>query len=221
MKINKDTRIYASFSSNPGNLGCKRFNNAFEKNEIDAIYYPFKIEDFNEAIKAAKTLNIAGAAISMPFKIIAYLKSDILDETSKIAGSVNTILFEKNKIIGFNTDYLAIQDYLNIIDLKYKDAIIIGTGAFSKSAYIALNNKNIHCNFIPRYEINKIKLENITNKIIFNATPIDISNNINKQSLFIDCLTSSNTGKQISFFGARRQFYDIYSFSKNYIFEEI
>ena len=36
--INKDTKIYCSFSSNPGNNGCIYFNTKFQQNNINAIY---------------------------------------------------------------------------------------------------------------------------------------------------------------------------------------
>ena len=37
MLINKDTKIFCSFSSNPGNNGCEFFNTKFQENNINAI----------------------------------------------------------------------------------------------------------------------------------------------------------------------------------------
>ena len=39
--IDKDTKIYGSFSNNPGNNGCKFFNAQFKKEGINAIYKSF------------------------------------------------------------------------------------------------------------------------------------------------------------------------------------
>ena len=66
--INKDTKIYCSFSSNPGNNGCKYFNNLFERKNINAIYKSFYSDNIQKSIEAVKTLNISGFAVSMPFK---------------------------------------------------------------------------------------------------------------------------------------------------------
>ena len=46
--INKDTEIYCSFSSNPGNNGCVFFNKVFKKKNIDAIYKSFYSNDIND-----------------------------------------------------------------------------------------------------------------------------------------------------------------------------
>ena len=67
--INKNTEIYCSFSSNPGNNGCVFFNEAFKKKNINAIYKSFYSNDIYESIKAVKSLGIKGFAVSMPFKI--------------------------------------------------------------------------------------------------------------------------------------------------------
>ena len=47
MLINKDTEIYCSFSSNPGNNGCNFFNDKFVSNNINAIYKSFYSEDID------------------------------------------------------------------------------------------------------------------------------------------------------------------------------
>ena len=39
--INKETKIYCSFSSNPGNNGCIFFNSEFKELNMNAIYKSF------------------------------------------------------------------------------------------------------------------------------------------------------------------------------------
>ena len=65
--INKDTKIYGSFSSSPGNNGCEFFNKEFEDRNINAIYKSFYSDDIKKSIEAVKTLSISGFAVSMPF----------------------------------------------------------------------------------------------------------------------------------------------------------
>ena len=64
--IDKDTKIYCSFSQNPGNNGCNFFNSEFEKRKINAIYKSFYSDNISESIKAVKHLDIKGFALSMP-----------------------------------------------------------------------------------------------------------------------------------------------------------
>ena len=75
MKVNKDTLLYGSFSSNPGNNGNIFFNEAFEKYNINAIYKSFYSTDIEKLIISVKHLNFSGFALSMPLKIdiIKYL----------------------------------------------------------------------------------------------------------------------------------------------------
>ena len=93
MKINKDTKIYGSFSSNPGNNGCTFFNNAFTENNIDAIYKSFYSTNAKKLIKSVKHLNFSGFALSMPLKIDIMKYLDDIDESALKTGPVNWIYF--------------------------------------------------------------------------------------------------------------------------------
>ena len=48
--INKDTKIYCSFSENPGNNGGMFFNDAFKRNNIDAIYKSFYSNNIKKSV---------------------------------------------------------------------------------------------------------------------------------------------------------------------------
>ena len=48
--INKDTKLYGSFSDKPGNNGCMFFNKGFKKHKIDAIYKSFYSTDIKKTI---------------------------------------------------------------------------------------------------------------------------------------------------------------------------
>ena len=109
--INKDTKIYCSFSNNPGNNGCKFFNKLFKKNNINAIYKSFYSDDIKKSIEAVKSLNISGFAVSMPFKTeILNLVDYISDEAFEI-GAANTIINHNNKLRAYNTDWIGIYNY--------------------------------------------------------------------------------------------------------------
>ena len=69
MQINRDTKIYCSFSNNPGNNGCLFFNQKFQKENKNAIYKSFYSDNILQSVEAVKTLKISGFAVSMPFKI--------------------------------------------------------------------------------------------------------------------------------------------------------
>lgn len=69
MLIDKDTKIFCSFSINPGNNGCVFFNEKFKQNNVNALYKSFFSDNIKKSVEAVKTLGISGFAVSMPFKI--------------------------------------------------------------------------------------------------------------------------------------------------------
>ena len=90
--INKDTKIYGSFSSKPGNNGCIFFNNKFQENGINAIYKSFYSDNIRNSVIAAKTLDFAGFAVSMPFKVEVLNHVNEVDFAAKVIGAANTIV---------------------------------------------------------------------------------------------------------------------------------
>jgi shikimate dehydrogenase len=198
--INKDTKIYCSFSSNPGNNGCIFFNNAFTEKNINAIYKSFHSNDIQKSIDAVRTLNISGFAISMPFKVecLRYL-DQITDEVNEI-GACNTVINENGNLIGYNTDYFGVKTYIEQLNLNINFLYILGNGGFSKSIQYACKLLNLKYEVIDRKNWDKIK--HLKNQWLFNATPIDIDT----ENKIIDGRPFTQEGKQIALNQAIRQF---------------
>jgi shikimate 5-dehydrogenase len=200
MLINKDTKIFCSFSSNPGNNGCEFFNTKFQENNINAIYKSFYSDNIAESIKAVKILNITGFAVSMPFKITVLDYVDEIDEASKNIGAANTIININGYLKAYNTDWLGVSKYLleNINFLT-----ILGDGGFSKAVQYMCTYKNIPYEVITRKNWDRVY--NLKG-YIFNATPIEV---ITKGHL-IDGRPFTRSGKIIAKLQAEEQ-YKIYT----------
>lgn len=204
--IDKNTKLYGSFSIKAGSVGCRIFNTSFKYDNINAIYKSFSIDDIEDAVKSAKCLSFSGFAVSMPFKsqIIKFL--DETDEIVKKVGTCNTVLIKDNRLIGYNTDYLAIESFLNNVnDLKF--IYILGNGCYSKNVQYYCNQNNINFKVIDRKIWNEIL--SIKNSIIFNCTPVD-DIKYDKSNFFIDCINTSNTGNKLAKLQASIQ-YKIYT----------
>ena len=214
MIINKDTLLFGSFSIKAGNVGCGIFNTAFQYHKINAIYKSFSIKNIKEAVVSAKCLNFSGFAVSMPFKTIVIQYLDEYDEIVKKTNSCNTVIIKNNKLIGYNTDYISVKNYLknmiknNKIFLNSK-FYILGNGSYSGTVQICCTELNINYEIITRQDWNKI--ESINNSIIFNCTPVE-NININKNNIFIDCINTSKTGNELAKIQASIQ-YKLYTFS--------
>ena len=108
--INKDTKIYGSFSSNPGNNGCTFFNNKFQENNINAIYKSF----YSDNIKKGFFLFNLFKDILDQFKLTScspvsvFLRINDWDKQEKLT-------FVKNKI---NREQLDIKYMENCLRLS-------------------------------------------------------------------------------------------------------
>jgi shikimate dehydrogenase len=173
--INKNTKIFYSISSKPGNFGATFFNLAFEKIGIDAIYKPLKLDEsflntvkFNRFISIHKDMGTSGMSISMPFKRIASVDVNIEDYNKDIIrniGNINTLVFrDKYFPYCYNTDHIAFERVCENLLNDSKTAYVYGTGAISNSISYILNKKEI--------EHKKNKNNFFEADFLINATPI-------------------------------------------------
>ena len=168
--INKDTKIYGSFSSNPGNNGCVFFNTKFQENNINAIYKSFYSDDIRTSVIAAKALGFGGFAVSMPFKVEVLKYINEVDFPTKVIGAANTIVNNNGFLKAYNTDWIGVYNYLSLLT-KPDHLYILGNGGFGKAVEYACIQLNIPCRFILRAEWDKVP--NLDG-MVFNATPVDV-----------------------------------------------
>jgi shikimate dehydrogenase len=209
--LNLKTKFFFSISNNPSTRGSNFYNKFFKKKNF--IYLPLKIKNkiiFKEIIifLKKKIINFGGASISMPYKeeIMKYV--DKKDITVKVTKNANTIILSKNKLISYNTDYLAAKKILK--NIRYQNVILIGAGALAKTFLSLQKNKNVYVVNKSKKNISKLnklsfkiikfnfsEVNKIKNFIVINTTPsinkIKIYNyiNFNNAKLIIDCPISS------------------------------
>ena len=166
--INKDTKIYCSFSSNPGNNGCVYFNTKFQQNGVNAIYKSFYSDNIEKSVQAVKSLGIAGFAVSMPFKVEVLKYVDDVDISVKEIGAANTIINLDGYLKAYNTDWLGVKNYFNTLP---EHISILGNGGFSKAVQYACRTLQIEYTVYTREHWHKVA--QLTG-VVFNATPTDV-----------------------------------------------
>jgi len=196
--INKETKIYCSFSSNPGNNGCIFFNSKFKERNMNAIYKSFYSDDIKKSIEAVKSLGIKGFALSMPFKIEALDYVDEVEDSARKIGSINTVVNKDGYLKGYNTDWVGVKKYFEV--RRFDSIFIIGNGGFSKAIQYTCNVMDIRFEVITRENWNII--EELEDKIIFNATPVDVKTD----NFLIDGRPYTDTGREIALYQAKEQF---------------
>lgn len=112
-------------------------NAAFEHLKIDCVYVAFKVgrEELENAVKGMRSLGIYGLNVTMPHKtaIIKYL--DEIDSTAEFIGAVNTVLNDRGKLVGFNTDGLGALKALkeNNVHLDGRRLLLLGAGGAARA----------------------------------------------------------------------------------------
>jgi shikimate dehydrogenase len=112
-------------------------NASFQELKLDFVYIPFRVKqnELREAILGARSLDIHGLNVTMPHKnaVIKYL--DEIDPTARSIGAVNTILNDKGKLIGYNTDGAGALKALkeNGVGLDVKKLLLLGAGGAGKA----------------------------------------------------------------------------------------
>tara|TARA_Y100000385_G_scaffold262707_1_gene294578 strand:+ start:2277 stop:3095 length:819 start_codon:yes stop_codon:yes gene_type:complete len=126
-----------------------------KKYDIDAIYSIIKTEEdgLSDVVKRIKEGSLSGINVTLPYKqkIINHIDQIIND--AKLTGSVNTLLLEKNTVVGENTDVFGLQAaYLKkISDNINKKALVIGAGGVAPSVILSLVKSGVkHISIVNR-----------------------------------------------------------------------
>jgi len=124
----------------------------------------------NELEKVVEELrndkNIAGFNVTVPYKedifdLLQKNKKDKIDESAKLIGAVNTVVKEKDQLIGYNTDGKGFIQSLKEdagFDPKDKKVVVLGTGGGGRAAVThMLSLKENRINFLVLKDIKKAK----------------------------------------------------------------
>lgn len=116
-------------------------NYFFKKENVNACYTRYLLENGKDIIHKFKELKINGANVTVPHKEWAYKLADEVRGIAKEIGAVNTLVSENGKIIGYNTDA---EGFLEVIkDFSYKKVLIIGAGGTAKALSFVLPDAHI------------------------------------------------------------------------------
>ena len=113
---------------------------------LDSVYEKRKVDkkDLKEIVQKVKKGDIKGVNVTVPFKseILNYIDA-FTNEVQKTK-SVNTLVKENNKVVGYNTDKGGFEISLNVNDWnsKNKKILILGAGGVTPSILSSFIKKN-------------------------------------------------------------------------------
>jgi len=99
---------------------------------IEYISILVDVDAFPQAVEQFRIAGGKGLNITVPFKLDAFTMADRLSDRARLAGAVNTLLFEPDsKVFGDNTDGTGLVHDIEInlgIHLRGKQILILGAG---------------------------------------------------------------------------------------------
>lgn len=141
-----------------------------------------------------------GLNVTTPYKGIALKFLNELDVIADATHSVNLIIKENGKLIGYNSDYYGLKYLLekNNVSLKGQVVVILGSGGSAKTiAYLAKMSETKKIYIVSRNpdheKISYQDLKDIKATILFNATPLGQAPNYGMPDLDFEKLTSLKT----------------------------
>lgn len=116
------------------------FNSIFRELSIDAVYTRIAARRPLEALFLFRKLGLSGMNVTTPFKkdIMPFL--DSVDNAASAIGGVNTIAREKDRLRGYNTDYVGVSQSLKEqnIAISGKKCLVLGAGGAGRAAVYGL-----------------------------------------------------------------------------------
>jgi shikimate dehydrogenase len=141
-------------------------NAAFAARGLDWAYVPLPVadDDVPAAVRGLAALGFAGANVTIPHKIAVADLCDELDPSAARAGSVNTIVVDDGRLLGFTTDAEVLSD------APGERAVVLGNGGAARAFAAALEERGTEVRVFSRSGF--WPPEAAGADLIVNATPV-------------------------------------------------
>lgn len=128
-------------------------NGGFTHWLLNKVYLPFETEELPEFFELAKALPLRGFSVTVPHKekILPFLQR--VENAVEEVGSCNTVVFEGNQWVGYNSDVegflaplrsrLSLREGFSSNHLSQMRVALIGAGGVARAILYAL--KSLHC----------------------------------------------------------------------------
>ena len=175
-------------------------NVAAELTGTKLIYLPFEVHSSNlkNAVKGIVALGLRGFNVTVPHKVKVIDYINKLSEEAAVIGSVNTVVNEMGKLIGYNTDVNGVLESL----LPYKTQIngnevcVLGAGGsaraviytlirnYKPSKIFLINRTEQFAETLKQHFKSKMRYDGI---VIKELQQPDLKGLLNKCSLIVNC----------------------------------
>jgi shikimate dehydrogenase len=107
---------------------------------VEYAYVPLAVplERLAEAVSGLRALGFAGANVTMPYKSAVLPMMDEVDEASRVAGAMNTIVVEPGGLRGLNTDGRGFVEACAEAGVGFEERRVLLLGAGGSAAAVAV-----------------------------------------------------------------------------------
>lgn len=153
-------------------------NRAMQSAGVNARYLPFRVakDDLHNFIDACPQLGIHGISITIPHKEAALNYCTQAEASSSGIGAINTMIFDKEDRLGYNTDYRAAMDCITETykqtagadrNLQGLRALILGAGGVSRAIAWGLKQRGAEVTIASRgYERSAVLANELSAKAV-------------------------------------------------------
>ncbi len=168
-------------------------NVAAELTGTKIIYMPFEVHSSNlkNAVRGMVALGLKGFNVTVPHKVKVVDYVNKLSEEAAVIGSVNTVVNELGKLIGYNTDVNGILDSLtpHKSQISGNEVCVIGAGGSARAVIYTLirnfkpqkiylvNRTEQHAEALKQHFKSKMKFDGIVTKELQQPDLINVLNN--------------------------------------------
>jgi shikimate dehydrogenase len=168
-------------------------NVAAELTGTKLIYMPFEVHSSNlkNAVRGMVALGLKGFNVTVPHKVKVVDYINKLSEETSVIGSVNTVVNEQGKLIGYNTDVNGIVESLSPYksQISGNEVCVIGAGGSARAVIYALirnykpqkiylvNRTEQHAEALKQHFKSKMKFNDIVTKELQQPDLINVLNN--------------------------------------------
>ena len=148
-EINAETDVYGVIADPVGHSLSPQIHNAgFAREKLNKVYVPIRVpgEHLAQFFDDASELGIKGLSVTIPHKEAVLDLLTEKDEAVVGIGATNTVVFDGERRCGYNTDYQAAMDSLEIATetvgqekpFEGKTALVLGSGGVGKAIAFGL-----------------------------------------------------------------------------------
>jgi 3-dehydroquinate dehydratase/shikimate dehydrogenase len=118
-------------------------NAAFKAIGRDAVYLPLPAADADDFADFARSINLDGASVTIPFKVPLLARVDDVSTSARQVGALNTIRRIGGRWLGTNTDVRGFLQPLEDrgVELRGLRASVLGAGGSARAVVVALQSQ--------------------------------------------------------------------------------